>query len=56
MRGEQGKWAELSDRPDNSHAPTVGNYQRMVSEWDRLGREFDLSSEQVASIMAAGTR
>ncbi|MDR7040578.1 uncharacterized protein YfbU (UPF0304 family) [Methylobacterium sp. BE186] len=56
MRREQGKWAELADHPDNSHGPTVSTYRQMVREWDRLGREFDLSSEQVASIMAAATR
>lgn len=53
---EQGNWAELKSRPRNSHATSLPSYRRMLAEWQKIKKEFNLTPAQVADIVAAGDR
>lgn len=50
LRGPMKRWAELGDRPDNSHHMVLPRYKRMVATWHQLGREFDLMPEDIEKI------
>jgi uncharacterized protein YfbU (UPF0304 family) len=46
-----GLWAELKDRPRNSHSmSTLKTYREMLKIWIDMGRPFDLTQEQVNQI------
>lgn len=37
----------------NSHMPTLDRYKKMLSEWERMGREHQLSKAQIEAILDA---
>lgn len=50
LRRTLGRWEELSERPDNSHANVLARYRRMVRKWDEFGRVSDLLPAQIEEI------
>jgi uncharacterized protein YfbU (UPF0304 family) len=52
-----GRFDELkyeAEYPDfNSHMPTLGKYQRMLSYWFEQGKSFDLSKTQLIELLGA---
>lgn len=50
LRRTLGKWEELKDEPDNSHMMTLNRYRRMLSTWVRLGKKYELTSDEIEQI------
>jgi uncharacterized protein YfbU (UPF0304 family) len=46
----QGKWVESSKHPRNSHTPMISTYAKMVDEWKRSNRQFELTAGDVQRI------
>lgn len=53
LREKQGKWGELSSRPENSHRNVLGKYRRMVNAWRNLGKKFELTENEIEQIASA---
>lgn len=51
VRRSQGRWDELSDRPDNSHSSmSLPHYRDMLKRWEALGRPHDLTPAHIDEI------
>lgn len=50
-----GKWDYLrfANRDFNAHHPTLDLYRRMLDEWKKHGRPFELTADQYTAIMDA---
>ncbi|MDD4050955.1 MAG: YfbU family protein [candidate division Zixibacteria bacterium] len=53
---QERRWQEiLEGRPGlelNSHRPIIELYQRMLAEWNKIGKRFDLSLQDIRQILA----
>lgn len=51
-----GRYGELHKDPDNSHAPVLESYKRMLSVWHNLGSSYALTKDEINSILSARYR
>lgn len=51
VRRQQGRWDELSARPDNSHSSmSLPHYRDMLERWRNLGGDYDLTPDEIETI------
>lgn len=51
-----GRYGQLREDPDNSHAPVLESYRRMLYVWHNLGSPYMMTKEQINSILHARYR
>ena len=49
---DHGRYEELAIKDFNSHCECKPHYDRMVEEWKRMGQSYELTKEQLESILA----